>query len=470
MNYESSILKRLIEVYGVVGNPRYISEIIKQFIVQGKECYPNLFTYQADWLAHIDEFGLTPEYTVSYTGQHIYAPNTKEKPVKSAILSGNTLVNIVNNDSWVRGTGKDGNLFTQNISIKKGQTYTVIGKTESSDVIDELGDAPAFRIRTGGNSSTSLFFIQQSDAVFKQTFTNNENDTIHLRFFNQKTNYKKLMIIEGDHTNVDIPYFEGMQSVKTPVLTTTGKNLFDEKATGLYDETIGKIVITNSQPVGITKIQTIRLEKGTYTLSLNNVSVDSTKPVEFRFNDFMSSKLIVNSGANYATFTVTESNQYDFIIFAHGSGTINRIEVNIQLEKNSINTLYEPYKSNILSCLEPVELGSVGEVKDELNLLTQQLTQRTETRPYQEGDELNSEFVTDMTNTRYKLAQEVVKTVDLTIHDKDHQKVERLTSFEDGTHFTTSSQDGSLLPTLTVDVATDLEETLMVCSLEGNTM
>ena len=28
-------------------------------------------------------------------------------------------------------------------------------------------------------------------------------------------------------TNVDIPYFEGMQSVKMPVLTTTGKNLFD---------------------------------------------------------------------------------------------------------------------------------------------------------------------------------------------------------------------------------------------------
>ena len=131
---------------------------------------------------------------------------------------------------------------------------------------------------------------------------------------------------------------------------------------------------------------------------------------------------------------------------------------------------YEPYKTNILSCLEPVELGSVGEVKDELNLLTQQLTQRTETRPYQEGDELNSEFVTDMTNTRYKLAQEVVKTVDLTIHNQNNQKVNQLHTFDGGTHFTTSSQDDSLLPTLTVDVATDLEETLRVCSLEGNTM
>ena len=40
MKYESTILKRLIDTYGVVGNPRYISEIIKEFIVRGKELYP----------------------------------------------------------------------------------------------------------------------------------------------------------------------------------------------------------------------------------------------------------------------------------------------------------------------------------------------------------------------------------------------------------------------------------------------
>ena len=90
MKYESTILKRLIDPYGVVGNPRYISEIIKEFIVRGKERFPELFTYQADWLAHIDEFGLNPSYTVSYTGQSIYAPNTLERPVKSAILKGST--------------------------------------------------------------------------------------------------------------------------------------------------------------------------------------------------------------------------------------------------------------------------------------------------------------------------------------------------------------------------------------------
>ena len=80
--------------------------------MQGKECYPNLFTYQSDWLAHIDEFGLTPEYTVSYTGQQIYAPNTKERPVKRAILKGNTLVNLAPNDTFEGSATNRGQEFT----------------------------------------------------------------------------------------------------------------------------------------------------------------------------------------------------------------------------------------------------------------------------------------------------------------------------------------------------------------------
>ena len=127
-------------------------------------------------------------------------------------------------------------------------------------------------------------------------------------------------------------------------------------------------------------------------------------------------------------------------------------------------------KTNILTVNEDVELGSVGGVKDELNLLTGQLTQRTETRAYQEGDESNSEVLTDMTNTRYKLPKEVIKTVDLTILDQNGQNVKQLMSFNGGTHFNTGSLEGSLPPSVSVCVETDLEETLRVCSLEGNTL
>ena len=111
----------------------------------------------------------------------------------------------------------------------------------------------------------------------------------------------------------------------------------------------------------------------------------------------------------------------------------------LQVEKGLVATSYEPYKSNILTVNEDVELGSVGEVKDELNLLTGQLTQRTETRAYQEGDESNSEVLTDMTNTRYKLPKEVIKTVELTVKDQNGISLSTIKPIEGTMHLTTSS-------------------------------
>jgi hypothetical protein len=48
----------------------------------------------------------------------------------------------------------------------------------------------------------------------------------------------------------------------------------------------------------------------------------------------------------------------------------------IQIEKGSNKTEYEPYKSTTVSCNEEVELCSIGDIRDELNLLTGELTQK----------------------------------------------------------------------------------------------
>ena len=339
MKYESSILKRLIDTYGVIGNPRYLSEIIKEFIVRGKELYPQLFTYQSDWLAHIDEFGLTPEYTVSYTGQYIYAPNTKEKPVKRAILKGSTKYRDI----------------------------------DTGEVLDAFEDG------------------------------------------------RNLELV----------------SVKMPVLKNTGKNTFNIKNEGTNRADWHSIPL-ESPFSGEVYI------KGSDSL-----------PSDFRMNIRTNVESMVSNGeikngyrVSFINITLIEFYCPSLSIIGFTRGKLDEIIANGELE---IKLGGEPYKSNILTVNEDVELRSNGSAYDELDLLTGKLTQRID-----ENGEV--------------LSQEIVKTVDLTIHDKDHQKVERLSSFEGGTHFTTSSQDGSLLPTLTVDVVTDLEETLMVCSLDGNTM
>lgn len=453
MKYESSILKRLIDTYGVIGNPRYLSENIKEFIVRGKELYPQLFTYQSDWLAHIDEFGLTPEYTVSYTGQHIYAPNTKEKPVKSAILLGNTesIIDRFENGSYNNNFEKVG-----------------CGGTRIR-IINPITNITNFSI-TLNDGFQILYWIKKNDGtVSASSWSANTNLTLKITdqlVFAIKKSDNSSIICEEVIQAVNSTSYKNLtelKSVKMPVLTTTGKNLFDGKIElgGIYSN--GNDAGNNQG--GITdRVRSANYipvnPNTTYILSDNESNV-----INANFYEYDENKTFIYSIASVSSVNTKSSTRY--IRFINRNTDTN---VKYQLEEGSVATPYEPYKSNILTVNEDVELGSVGEVKDEINLLTAQLTQRTETRAYQEGDESNSEVLTDMTNTRYKLPKEVIKTVDLTIHDKDQQKVERLTSFEGGTHFTTSSQDGSLLPTLSIDVVTDLEETLAVCSLEGNTM
>lgn len=305
---------------------------------------------------------------------------------KSAILSGQTLVNIVNNDNWVQGTGNNRDLFTQNISIKKGQTYTVIGKIERSDVINESedpADVPAFRIRTGtNNSGTSLLFIQQSEAVIKQTFTNNENNTIHIRFFNQRTNYKKLMIIEGDHTQEDIPYFEGMQSVKMPVLTTTGKNLFNINAyTSLKNNATIEgewLILGENYQANSTSTWNVTLAPNTsyYVSDFIDSDITTNNSIgRFRVVDKMGNEILKLGGFNRL---LTTTNEYDYIFeIGRSSSFIGSItKFKIQIEQSSTATSYEPYKSNILSTPSDLELRGIGEVRDTLDCLTGEVVER----------------------------------------------------------------------------------------------
>ena len=75
--------------------------------------------------------------------------------------------------------------------------------------------------RASINNGFSKFTVTTSEPTNKVRFSaNGASNTVQI---------KKCMIIKGDYINQDIPFFTGMQSVQMPVLTTTGKNLFDGK-------------------------------------------------------------------------------------------------------------------------------------------------------------------------------------------------------------------------------------------------
>ena len=422
MEYESTILKRLIETYGVVGNPRYISEIIKEFIVRGKECFPNLFTYQADWLAHIDEFGLKPSYTVSYTGQSIYAPNTLEKPVKSAILKGNTLVNLLT-------------YFMPNVDYMDGQYRIRFSNVDNFDKITIVNkNSKTIKFSYFSNGWQEYEIPAFNNVLVEIPKETNEYNIFALDTFGwDSTNYREaidnIVLLHGDYVNVDIPYFEGMQSVKMPVLTTTNE---DGTKTN---------ILTTPEDLELRGIGDVKDELNLLTGELiqrasefiidKNTSITKYQDIE----GFNTTGYYVNLPSNFVLSTT------DFICNSLPKGMPDKIQPNMEPvdeEGIVVNAGYIKFR-----------------VSNEKGANVEDFKKYLEINPIK---------------LIIPLVEKSVKTVDLTILDQNGQNVKQLMSFNGGTHFNTGSSEGSPLPTVSVSVETDLEETLKVCSLEGNTM
>ena len=436
MKYESTILKRLIDTYGVVGNPRYISEIIKEFIVRGKERFPELFTYQADWLAHIDEFGLNPSYTVSYTGQSIYAPNTLERPVKSAILKGQTLVNLLDRNSMTTAGLDytfDNGVYTINTSktwskmiftpnLVQNKKYFIMLSTSITDVL--------IYYRGSSNEATRICAGGECPFIFTNPIDN--LTTVSIEFPNIVTNgtISQPMIIEYQDgmEKWDISYFEGMQSVQMPVLTSTNE-----------DGTKTNILTVNEE------------------VELRGIG-DSSKRVEDEL-DCLTGELTQRVGE-----IVLDGSQQELSLNISNDNTVLIIFKSIKTGLSSDSVCISdklPFKANSSEDFEHLRMNVNGNVCVWINKTKFEELNVASVKKY---------LLQNPITVQYPLVTESVKTVDLTILDQNGQNIKQLMSFNGGTHFNTGSLEGSLLPSVSVSVETDLEETLKVCSIEGNTM
>lgn len=203
------------------------------------------------------------------------------------------------------------------------------------------------------------------------------------------------IILEGDYTNVDIPYFESMQSVKMPVLRTVGKNLLSSNMFNAKEvnATTGAIASSNRHIAtdylkidnnvdytfsGITAncFNYVAYYDNNYNfIGRTGSGVQSTRSIKANGGTVADSSYrndIIPANCKYIVFTLTSNSSIGEI----PQEELFEASKFIQLEKATSATPYEPYKSNILSTPEDLELRGIGNVKDELNLMTGELTQR----------------------------------------------------------------------------------------------
>ena len=306
-----------------------------------------------------------------------YSANVMDGHAKSAILSGQTLVNLatLNSVTYSGNTTIAKRYRLKETYFKQNTDYLLLYKSniETTNV--------GFQTYDSDYSFVSLIIPSlQKEGIVKFNSgnaigvrTNSNND------FSETITISDIMLIEYQEgmENWDIPYFEGMQSVKMPVLTTTGKNLFDKElfkrnASKIPTYRINESVVTwqnSGVSANYTLIDGIFKENTQYTFSLktglsNNVNLyiwyaDNTKK---RFDG----NIVSVTGKTIRKITPV-----------HSDGSYSTLDINdFQIEESPTATTYEPHKSNILTVNEDVTLRGIEDVQDTLDCLTGEVTER----------------------------------------------------------------------------------------------
>lgn len=297
---------------------------------------------------------------------------------KSAILSGNTLVNTYKITESTPYTYTNGSFPASKLStnLSANKTYLILldFSTVDKDGKSIINFFPMSTFIDGTKKQESNFNINKNGRfTYKYTPSKDVTDYAVIIGQNNFEGYNPVVVIENamiieyqdGMENWDIPYFEGMQSVKMPVLHSVGKNL--------YNPDTARVVGINNQDVS----NEIDVKPNTtYTFYANGYGWTQVKL--YNNTGQMTRHLGQSSASTKVSFTTTNDEVQARLVFLYGNDTVieNVDFTGIQLEEGSAATPYEPYKSNTLSTPEDLELRGIGKVKDGLNLLTGELTQR----------------------------------------------------------------------------------------------
>lgn len=368
-------------------------------------------------------------------GQYVTINDTKESGALGVKLKGQTLVNLSENlntitrslDWWYR----EEKLMNSIEKLKRNTYYTILYRLENisgnHEHYNEIGlgigmngydkDIPGINDELDKNGGWCKIRFQLTDDFIEQFPTYKQ---LHIRPIRRSTTpvegesidytIKGFTILEGDYITNPIPFnkvFEGMQSVKMLVLRSVGKNL----ATVSNVRIEGIRTNSGGHPKNII-MKNIPVEEGkTYTISGVGSKSDNMNGISFtRYehqnptNSNNHSQLWDEIGKDSASTTFTIPKGIKYVSFTFGNCVYNNNGEdgwlqwdNIQLEEGSTATSYESYKTNILTVNEPIELRGIGNVRDELDLLTGEMTQRIgeivldETLDYQGSSSANGE-------------------------------------------------------------------------------
>ena len=389
MKYESEILYDLMKRDGLLNpsqeNLPYESELKEKYVNDVVGAYPKLQDYRPEWLNYNKCEYIPADFpTESQTNQ---TSGTFENVIPFAYdvatLKGKTLVTNYASDiveatasgSWIENPVQ---LTKVTLPVKPSTNYLfVVDVIENSLIGNEtINNSIRFGETDASGSQPSAFTSMHAMPLHQIGIYNfiltTKSDISNINLFDRKQLSKhcnsgkikfRYMIIEHQQgmENWDIPYFEGMQSVQMPVLTTTGKNLFDGELE------LGDIGSNDG-------IQT----QGDFAISKNFNVINGGVNVICSIESSVQGRIYYYDGnKNYISTTLIANLEKTPQNAKYFKLRLNKdfLNSNIMMVYDTSITPYEPYQSNILTVNDEVELRGYGNVQDTLDLKTGELTQ-----------------------------------------------------------------------------------------------
>lgn len=329
-------------------------------------------------------------YTLSTEFNTLY--NTAEKPVKSAILKGNTiLVNEENNEEKIeyepftleRGyfnlqttNGVLTEITDDNFADSTTSWYTPVFNRCSAVMTFQSDVWNGFRIVYYDNEKKPLYVLRKNDNPSNVLTLSSPLNAIYFRI-STYTDKSIRCVSNKDYLK--------LHSVKMPVLTTTGKNMFNPNTM-----TPGYF---GSNPFGLNPPDNnnavsdfIPVKPSTkYVYSFDGFDMSEVGGEFWTAWFYYTSRTEVStlkqnrntsrgSNDNYKQVEFTTPADCNYVRIGSRGLLLNGSLMQFEEAPNA--TSYEPYKSNILTVNEDVTLRGIGGAKDTLNCLTGEVVER----------------------------------------------------------------------------------------------
>ncbi|WP_125153682.1 hypothetical protein [Clostridium rectalis] len=256
-------------------------------------------------------------------------------------VKGNTIKNLLGYTGTQGHTITKSNFATFNISLDVGKTYTLnleaITNTSSGEYgilgtikyADDTFDFLTFGDNKGKNTGMLIDKLLINKEVKSIALSLHEGN-----LDTDSATIKNINLLEGDYTNYNISYFEGLKNVDKCYVKSVGKNLFNcnKVAKGRLSNIIGGDFKINDMP-GYCTSELIKIKENTDLRIFGNVIWIVLYSIDKKVVRVVDKVNFTNtlSGESYIGFYSTgdEQNLSD-----------------VQLEYGTTATAYEPYKES----------------------------------------------------------------------------------------------------------------------------